>query len=99
MTDLKWRLRMAAAERGVWTAAELRRLLADKGGLDLSSASVSALFTGEPAQLRLTTLEALCAALECTPNDLLIPAARDGFMTRDGSSMRSRYSEAIRRAD
>jgi hypothetical protein len=32
---------------------------------------VSALFTKEPAQVKLSTLAALCTALECTPNDLL----------------------------
>lgn len=36
---------MAAAQREVWTGTELRRLLAEKAGLELSSTSVSALFT------------------------------------------------------
>jgi putative transcriptional regulator len=66
-----WRLRMAAAQREVWTGAQLRRLLAERAGMSLSSASVSALLTGQPAQLKLSTLAALCTALECTPNDLL----------------------------
>ena len=66
-----WRLRMAAAQREVWTGAQLRRLLAERAGLSLSSASVSALLTGQPAQLKLSTLAALCTALDCTPNDLL----------------------------
>jgi putative transcriptional regulator len=66
-----WRLRMAAAQREVWTGAQLRRLLAEKAGLHLSAASVSALLTKQPAQLKLDTLAALCTALECTPNDLL----------------------------
>jgi putative transcriptional regulator len=61
---------MAAAQKEVWTGAQLRRLLAEKAGLDLSSASVSALFTKQPAQIKLSTLIALCTALECTPNDL-----------------------------
>lgn len=65
-----WRLRMAAAQREVWTGAQLRRLLAEKAGLDLSSASVSALLTKEPNQIKLSTLIALCTALNCTPNDL-----------------------------
>jgi putative transcriptional regulator len=65
-----WRLRMACAERGVWTGAELRRLLAERAGLRLSAASVSALMTKQPSQVRLTTLAALCVALDCTPNDL-----------------------------
>jgi DNA-binding Xre family transcriptional regulator len=65
-----WRLRIAAAQREVWTGAQLRRLLAEKAGLELSSASVSALLTKEPNQVKLSTLVALCTALDCTPNDL-----------------------------
>ena len=51
---IKWRLRMAAAQREVWTGAQLRRLLAERAGLELSSASVSALFSGQPAQVKLS---------------------------------------------
>ncbi len=43
--QIGWKLRMAAAQREVWTGAQLQRLLADRAGLVLSSASVSALFT------------------------------------------------------
>jgi DNA-binding Xre family transcriptional regulator len=71
MPTVTWRLRMAAAQREVWTGAQLRRLLAERAGLRLSSASVSVLMTKQPAQLKLSTLAALCTALECTPNDLL----------------------------
>lgn len=69
---VEWRLRMAAAERGVWTGTQLRRLLAERAGLDLSPASVSALFTKQPAQVKLSTLAALCTALGCAPGDLLV---------------------------
>lgn len=69
--QIRWRLRMAAAQREVWTGAQLRRLLAERGGLDLSSASVSALLTKQPSQVKLDTLAALCTALDCTPNDLI----------------------------
>ncbi len=68
--EIRWRLRMAAAQREVWTGAQLRRLLAERAGLELSSASISALLTKQPAQVKLETLAALCTALECTPNDL-----------------------------
>jgi DNA-binding Xre family transcriptional regulator len=68
--QIRWRLRLAAAHREVWTGAQLRRLLAERAGLQLSSASVSALLTRQPAQVKLDTLLALCTALECTPNDL-----------------------------
>lgn len=67
---IRWRLRMAAAQREVWTGTDLRRLLAEKAGLEMSAASVSALLTKEPSQVKLSTLIALCTALECSPNDL-----------------------------
>ena len=68
---ITWKLRMAAAQREVWTGAQLRRLLAERAGLHLSSASVSALLTKEPSQVKMSTLAALCTALDCTPNDLI----------------------------
>ncbi len=67
---VRWRLRMAAAQREVWTGTELRRLLAERAGLELSAASVWALLTKEPSQIKLSTLLAFVTALECTPNDL-----------------------------
>jgi putative transcriptional regulator len=69
--EVRWRLRMAAAQREVWTGAQLRRLLAERAGLQLSSASVSALLTKQPAQVKLSTLAALCTALECSPTELI----------------------------
>jgi len=68
--QISWKLRLAAAHREVWTGAQLQRLLAEKAGLELSSASVSALFTKQPSQIKLSTLIALCTALDCTPDDL-----------------------------
>lgn len=80
--NIRWKLRMAAAQRDVWTGADLRRLLAERSGLELSAASVSALLTRQPAQVKLSTLAALCTALECTPNDLIevdvTPVAKPG---------------------
>lgn len=54
--NITWKLRMAAAQREVWTGTQLRRLLAERAGLHLSSASVSALLTKEPSQVKLSTL-------------------------------------------
>jgi DNA-binding Xre family transcriptional regulator len=70
MMRIRWKLRMAAAQREIWTGTQLRRLLAERAGLDISSASVSALFTKEPSQIKMSTLLALCTALQCTPDDL-----------------------------
>lgn len=68
--QIRWRLRMAAAQKEVWTGAQLRRLLAERAGLEMSAASVSALLTKQPSQMKLQTLLALCTALEYNPDDL-----------------------------
>jgi len=67
---LEWNLRKVMANQGIWTGAELGRLLKDKAGYDLSPPSISALLTNEPKQVKTSTMDALCTALECTPNDL-----------------------------
>lgn len=69
--EVRWTLRMAAAKREVWTGAQLRRLLRERAGVELSAASVSALFTKTPRQLKLSTLAALCTALDCQPDELI----------------------------
>jgi putative transcriptional regulator len=69
--DVTWKLRMAAAQREVWTGAQLRRLLAERADVEMSAASVSALMRQPPKQLKLSTLQALCVALDCQPGDLI----------------------------
>ena len=94
---IRWRLRLAAAQREVWTGAQLR-LLAERAGLHLSSASVSALLTRQPAQVKLETLAALRTALECTPDDLIEvdatpvpqPAARPALVREEPKAARGR---------
>ena len=65
--EVRWKLRMAAAQREIWTGAQLRRLLAERAGVEMSAASVSALMRQAPKQLKLSTLQALCVALDCQP--------------------------------
>jgi putative transcriptional regulator len=67
---IEWRLRKVMADSGIWSGAELGRLLEDKAGYKLSPPSISALLTSEPKQVKTQTMDALCTALECTPNDL-----------------------------
>lgn len=67
---LKWRLRQVMADRGIWSGAELGRLMEQKAGYKLSAPSISALLTEEPRQVKAQTMDALCTALECTPSDL-----------------------------
>ncbi len=69
---MKWNLRLTAANRGIWKASELQRMLAERG-LVISAGKMSGLWSGDPTTIRLTDLDVICAALECTPNDLLLP--------------------------
>ena len=41
------------------------------GAVDITLANLSILKTGKARAIRFSTLEALCAALECQPGDLL----------------------------
>jgi len=69
---LEWRLRHVMAERGIWTGAELARLLMERAGYRLTAPSVSELLSRPPRQLKIETLDALCTALGCSPGDLLV---------------------------
>jgi putative transcriptional regulator len=69
---VRWNLRMKAAERGIWKSTEMRRRLAE-AGLEISAGKMSALWTTTPTTIRLDDLDVLCAVLECSPTELLIP--------------------------
>lgn len=69
---MKWNLRLAAAQRGIWKASELQRLLAERG-LVISAGKMSGLWSGQPLTVRLGDLDVICAVLGCTIGDLLIP--------------------------
>jgi putative transcriptional regulator len=69
---LVWMLRSLMAERNIWTGAALARLLKERAGYELSAPSISALVTTQPKQMKAETLDALCTALDCTPNDLWV---------------------------
>lgn len=69
--QIRWRLRRVAADRDIWTGAELLRRLADEVGFTLGTSAMSDLMSKQPSEVKLTTLAALCAVLRCTPNDLL----------------------------
>lgn len=68
---IDWNLRMLCAQRGIWTGAALNRVLVQRIGLSLTSQTMSNLMSKQPKRVSLNVLLALCAALECTPNDLL----------------------------
>ncbi|WP_310964009.1 helix-turn-helix domain-containing protein [Nocardioides terrisoli] len=68
---MKWNLRMAAAEHGIWKSTDLRRMLAD-AGLEISAGKMSGLWTGNPTTIRLDDLDVICEVLGCEPSKLLI---------------------------
>ncbi len=69
---MRWNLRLAAANRGIWKASELQHLLAEHG-LVISAGKMSHLWSGQPASLKLDDLDIICVALDCQIGELLIP--------------------------
>jgi DNA-binding Xre family transcriptional regulator len=69
---MKWNLRLAAANRGIWKASDLQRSLAERG-LVISAGKMSGLWSGSPASVKLKDLDVICAVLGCPVGDLLIP--------------------------
>ena len=57
---MKWNLRLAAANRGIWKASELQRLLAERG-MVISAGKMSGLWSGQPNTVRLDELDVICA--------------------------------------
>jgi DNA-binding Xre family transcriptional regulator len=69
---MRWNLRLAAANRGIWKASELQRMLADHG-LSISAGKLSGLWSGDPASIKLSDLDVICVVLGCEVGELLIP--------------------------
>jgi len=69
---MKWNLRLAAANRGIWKASELQRMLAARG-MVISAGKMSGLWSGSPNTIRLDELDVICAVLGCGVEELLIP--------------------------
>ena len=69
---MKWNLRLAAANRGIWKASELQRMLAE-AGLTISAGKMSGLWSGRPASIKLDDLDVICAVVGCGVEELLIP--------------------------
>lgn len=68
---MKWNLRLAAAQRGIWKASELQRMLAERGVV-FSVGKMSGLWSGNPASFKASDLDALCAVLDCDLADIMI---------------------------
>jgi len=69
---MRWNLRLAAANRGIWKASELQRMLAERG-MVISAGKMSGLWSGQPNTVRLDELDVICAVLGCGVEELLLP--------------------------
>jgi len=69
---MRWNLRLAAAQRDIWKASDLQRMLAERG-LVISAGKMSGLWSGKPVSLKLDDLDVICAVLGCEIGELLIP--------------------------
>jgi DNA-binding Xre family transcriptional regulator len=69
---MRWNLRLAAANRGIWKASELQQQLAERG-LVISAGKMSGLWSGQPVSVKLADLDVICAVLGCEIGELLIP--------------------------
>ena len=69
---MKWNLRLAAANRGIWKASELQRMLAARG-MVISAGKMSGLWSGSPNTVRLDELDVICSVLGCGVDELLLP--------------------------
>jgi putative transcriptional regulator len=94
-----WNLRMVAAQRGIWRASDLRRLLGE-AGLEISAGKMSHLWAGQPISVRLDDLEVICQVLGCDPGELLVrdPAASVASPARTEPAAASAPSSPIRPA-
>jgi DNA-binding Xre family transcriptional regulator len=68
---VRWNLRLAAANRGIWKASDMQRALAGRG-LVISAGKMSGLWSGQPGSIKLADLDVICAVLGCEPGELLI---------------------------
>ena len=94
---MQWNLRLAAAQRGIWRASDLRRLLAE-AGLEISVGKMSHLWSGRPISVRLDDLDVICAVLGCEPGDLLIRDPGAAKTTGQAPPAAAAASPAIRPA-
>jgi len=69
---MKWNLRLTAANRGIWKASDVQRLLAERD-LVISAGKMSGLWSGQPNTVRLDELDVICAVLGCEVGELLLP--------------------------
>lgn len=66
----RWRLKQVMKARGVASARQLTRMLAEVG-VEVNNTTVLRLIAGPKGKVTLQVLAGLCLALRCTPSDLI----------------------------
>jgi DNA-binding Xre family transcriptional regulator len=92
---VKWNLRLAAANRGIWKPSELQRMPAE-AALVISAGKMSGLWSGNPASIKLSDLDVICAVLGCGAEDLLI--TESGKVTRAAGDQQHQQAAACPQA-
>ncbi|MEY1672661.1 helix-turn-helix domain-containing protein [Gordonia sp. ABKF26] len=67
---MKWNLRMVAAQRDIWRPTQLLKAFEDVG-FEPSLSKVASLWSKSPVTIRLDDLDKICAALDCTVDELM----------------------------
>ncbi|MEO5969862.1 MAG: helix-turn-helix transcriptional regulator [Bdellovibrionia bacterium] len=67
-----WRLKTyLASQHGIYSATELQKKICSQTGVLISLRNVCDYLNGKPKNIRLTTMEILCGALNCKLSDIL----------------------------
>ncbi len=71
MKQIEWRVRLACAERSIWSATELQRLVLRRTGVPLNVQTLQSWFRQRPVRIEVRTLNAVLNALGCPLTDLI----------------------------
>jgi DNA-binding Xre family transcriptional regulator len=82
---MQWNLRKVMADRGLFQTSELLPLLSERG-ISVTREHVYRLVTRTPQRLNTGMLVAICDALGCTPNDLIIPVVQQQRLTKTATA-------------
>jgi DNA-binding Xre family transcriptional regulator len=89
---MKWNLRLAGANGGIWKASELQRLLAARG-MVISAGKMSGLWSGQPNTIKLDELDVICAVLGCDVSELLLAEPETVPQPKPGSEQATAAGE------
>ncbi len=71
MKEIRWGVRLACAQKEIWSATELQKIVEERTGVRLSPQTLQAWFRGKPERIEVRTLTAILNALRCNLTDLI----------------------------